>query len=55
MLAIAPGANAPSGRAPRIAAEIIRGWIMDYFFFFAGLAGTIAALLIIKKTSPNQH
>lgn len=28
---------------------------MDFFFFFAGLAGTIAGLIIIKKTSPNQH
>jgi len=28
---------------------------MDFFFFFAGLAGTIAGLLVIKTTSPNQH
>jgi len=28
---------------------------MDFFFFFAGLVGTIAGLLIIKTTSPNQH
>jgi len=28
---------------------------MDFFFFFAGLIGTIAGLLVIKATSPNQH
>jgi len=28
---------------------------MDYFFFFAGLFCTIAGLLAIKKTSPNEH
>jgi len=28
---------------------------MDFFFFFAGLICTIGALLVIKKTSPNQH
>jgi len=28
---------------------------MDFFFFFAGLIGTIAGLLVIKVTSPNQH
>jgi hypothetical protein len=28
---------------------------MDFFFFFAGLFCTIAALLVIKTTSPNQH
>jgi len=32
-----------------------KGWVMDYFFFFAGLFCTIAALLVIKKTSPNEH
>jgi hypothetical protein len=28
---------------------------MDYFFFFFGLFGVIAALLVIKKTSPNEQ
>jgi len=28
---------------------------MDFFFFFAGLFCTIAALVIIKKSSPNEH
>lgn len=28
---------------------------MDFFFFFAGLLGTIAGILVIKKTSPNEH
>jgi len=28
---------------------------MDFFFFFAGLLCTIAGLLVIKVTSPNQH
>ncbi len=28
---------------------------MDFFFFFAGLLGTIAGLLAIKMTSPNEH
>jgi len=28
---------------------------MDFFFFFAGLFSVIAALLTIKKTSPNGH
>jgi hypothetical protein len=27
---------------------------MDFFFFFAGLFSTIAALLVIKTTSPNH-
>jgi len=28
---------------------------MDFFFFFAGLFGTIAGLLVIKTTSKNEH
>jgi hypothetical protein len=28
---------------------------MDFTFFFFGLLSTIAALLVIKKTSPNEH
>jgi len=32
-----------------------KGWVMDYFFFFAGLLATIAGLLTIKVTSKNQH
>jgi hypothetical protein len=32
-----------------------KGWVMDYFFFFAGLLGTIAGLLVIKTTSKNGH
>ncbi len=29
---------------------------MDFLFFFAGLFSVIAALLVIKKSSPNsQH
>ena len=35
--------------------KLQEGWVMDFFFFFAGLIGTVAALLVIKKTSPNQH
>ncbi|MBI5520106.1 MAG: hypothetical protein HY916_08600 [Desulfovibrio sp.] len=32
-----------------------KGWVMDFFFFFAGLFSTIAALVVIKKTSKNEH
>jgi hypothetical protein len=28
---------------------------MDFTFFFAGLFSVIAALLVIKKTTPNGH
>jgi len=28
---------------------------MDFFFFFAGLFGTVAGLIVIKKTTPNSH
>lgn len=28
---------------------------MDFFLFFAGLFSVIAALLVIKKSSPNSH
>ena len=28
---------------------------MDFTFFFFGLLSTIAALLVIKTTSPNDH
>jgi len=28
---------------------------MDFFFFFFGLFGTIAGLLVIKTSTPNQH
>ena len=35
--------------------KLQEGWIMDFFFFFAGLFSVIAALLLIKKTSPNTH
>jgi len=28
---------------------------MDFTFFFAGLFATIAALLVIKTTSKNEH
>jgi hypothetical protein len=50
-----------SGARPRVRGRKIftqhtqKGWAMDFFFFFAGLFCTIAALLVIKTTSPNQH
>jgi len=28
---------------------------MDFFLFFAGLFSVIAALLVIKTSSPNEH
>jgi len=28
---------------------------MDFTFFFAGLFSVIAGLLVIKKTTPNEH
>lgn len=62
-----PGARVwpqPLGKPPELCYTLLpergsenfhKGWAMDYFFFFAGLFCTIAALLVIKKTSPNEH
>jgi hypothetical protein len=47
-------ASHPHGRIPAGERQRTR-WIMDFFFFFAGLFSTIAALAVIKKTSPNLH
>ncbi|WP_143337346.1 hypothetical protein [Humidesulfovibrio mexicanus] len=32
-----------------------KGWVMDFTFFFFGLLSTIAGLVVIKKTSKNEH
>lgn len=39
----------------RVSKILQEGWVMDFFLFFAGLFSVIAALLVIKTTSPNAH